>query len=203
MYMQQYYRRINKHLFVPDLGTDKLEIYHFDEKSGGLKERGTMKMPEASGPRHFVFHPTGKWAYLVQELSGMVTAFDYKNGRLSTKQSISLLPAEYEGEASSADIHVSPDGRFLYATNRKSSNTITIFKIDELSGHLSLINYQSTLGSTPRNFNFDLSGNFLLVANQDSDEIVIFRINKETGLLEDSGNRINVSKPVNIKWISR
>jgi 6-phosphogluconolactonase len=193
----------NKYLFVPDLGTDKVEIYNFDEKSGSLKARSTMKMPNASGPRHFEFHTTGNWAYLIQELSGMVTAFDYKGGKLTSKQSISLLPPEYEGEASSADIHVSPDGRFLYATNRKGSNTITIFKIDEQSGNLSLVDYQSTLGSTPRNFNFDPSGNYLLVANQDSDEIVVFEVNKETGLLKDSGNRIKVSKPVNIKWISR
>jgi 6-phosphogluconolactonase len=191
----------NKYLFVPDLGTDKVEIYNFDEKTGGLKARSTMKMSNASGPRHFEFHPTGNRAYLIQELSGMVTAFDYKNGKLTTKQSISLLPPEYEGEASSADIHVSPDGRFLYATNRKGSNTITIFKIDEQTGDLSLVNYQPTLGSTPRNFNFDPSGNFLLVANQDSDEIVIFKIDKNTGLLNDTGNRITVSKPVNIKWV--
>jgi 6-phosphogluconolactonase len=191
----------NKYLFVPDLGTDKVEIYNFDEKTGGLKARSTMKMSNASGPRHFEFHPTGNRAYLIQELSGMVTAFDYKNGKLTTKQSISLLPPEYEGEASSADIHVSPDGRFLYATNRKGSNTITIFKIDEQTGDLSLVNYQSALGSTPRNFNFDPSGNFLLVANQDSDEIVIFKIDKNTGLLNDTGNRITVSKPVNIKWV--
>jgi 6-phosphogluconolactonase len=193
----------NKYLFVPDLGTDKIEMYNFDEKTGSLKSRGTMKMPEASGPRHFVFHPSNKWAYLIQELSGMVTAFDYKNGKLTTKQSISLLPAEYEGEASSADIHVSPDGKFLYATNRKSSNTITIFKINKQTGNLSLVSYQSTLGSTPRNFNFDPSGNYLLVANQDSDEIVIFKVDKHTGLLKDSGNRISVSKPVNIKWITK
>ncbi len=193
----------NKYLFVPDLGTDKVEIYNFDEKTGSLKARGTMKLPGASGPRHFEFHPSGNWAYLIQELSGMVTAFEYKAGKLTSKQSISLLPPEYEGEATSADIHVSLDGRFLYATNRKSSNTITIFKINEQTGDLSLVNYQSTLGTTPRNFNFDPSGNYLLVANQDSDEIVIFKIDKNTGLLKDSGNRITVSKPVNIKWVTK
>lgn len=191
----------NKYLFVADLGTDKIEIYNFDEKTGGLKPRGNMKLSNASGPRHFVFHPSGNWAYLVQELSGMITSFEYKDGNLTSKQSISLLPAEYEGEASAADIHVSPDGKYLYATNRKSSNTITIFKIEEKSGDLQLVNYQSTLGSTPRNFNFDPSGKYLLVANQDSDEIVIFNVDKATGLLNDSGNRISVSKPVNIQWI--
>ena len=104
--------------------------------------------------------------------------------------------------AGSADIHVSPDGKFLYASNRAEANTIAIFSINQTNGKLALVGHQSTLGKTPRNFNFDPTGNFLLVANQNSDAIVVFKINKDTGLLTDTGNRIDVGKPVCLKWIS-
>ena len=103
--------------------------------------------------------------------------------------------------AGSADIHISPDGKFLYASNRGESNTIAIFKIKS-KGKLKLIAHQSTLGKSPRNFSIDPSGNFLLIGNQNSDEIVVFNRNKKTGLLTDEGQRINVGKPVCLKWIS-
>ena len=112
------------------------------------------------------------------------------------------MPAGDTSFAGSADIHVSPDGKFLYASNRAESNTIAIFSINQKNGKLSPVGHQSTLGKTPRNFNFDPAGNFLLVANQNSDQVVIFKINKETGLLTDTGNRIDVGKPVCLKWIS-
>jgi 6-phosphogluconolactonase len=154
-----------------------------------------------SGPRHFDFHPNNKYAYLVEELTGTVVAFKYSEGKLETIQRISALPANFNGTIGSADIHVSGNGKFLYSSNRGTSNTIAIFKIDEQTGKLTLMGQQSTLGKTPRNFNFDPSGNFLLVANQDSDDVVIFRINKETGGLSDTGKRIKVPRPVCIKWI--
>lgn len=137
----------------------------------------------------------------MQELSGTVTAFKYKKGKLKNKQAISSMPVGDTSFAGSADIHVSPDGKFLYASNRGESNTIAIFNINQRNGRLALVGHQSTLGKTPRNFNFDPSGNFLLVANQNSDAVVIFKIDKQTGLLTDTGNRIEVSKPVCLKWI--
>ena len=103
--------------------------------------------------------------------------------------------------AGSADIHVSPDGKFLYASNRSTSNTIAIFKVNPQNGKLTIVGHQSTLGQTPRNFNFDPSGNFLLVGNQNSDQVVIFKRDKITGLLTDTGKRIDVGKPVCLKWI--
>ena len=194
----------NRFLFVPDLGIDKVMIYAFDETTGKIT---TAKQPFAesvpgSGPRHFSFHPLNKYAYLMQELSGTVTVFKYKNGKLKNRQIISSMPAGDTSFAGSADIHVSPDGKFLYASNRAESNTIAIFSINQKNGKLSLISHQSTLGKTPRNFNFDPTGNFLLVANQNSDAIVIFKIDKQTGLLTDTNNRIDVGKPVCLKWIS-
>ena len=194
----------NKFLFVPDLGIDKLMIYAFDENTGKLtaaKQPFAQSEPGA-GPRHICFDPSNKFAYLIEELSGTVVTYKYKDGKFKLRQRISTMPAGDTSIAGSADIHVSPDGKFLYASNRAQANTIAIFSINQKNGKLSLIGHQSTLGKTPRNFNFDPTGNFLLVANQNSDAIVVFKINKDSGLLTDTGYRIDVGKPVCLKWIS-
>lgn len=194
----------NKFLFVPDLGIDKVMIYAFDETTGKLmaaKQPFSESLP-GSGPRHICFHPSNKFAYLMQELSGTVTTFKYKRGKLKARQVISSMPAGDTSFAGSADIHVSPDGKFLYASNRGESNTIAIFSINRRNGKLGLVGHQSTLGKTPRNFSFDPSGNFLLVANQNSDQVVVFKVDKQTGLLTDTGNRMEVGKPVCLKWLS-
>jgi len=194
----------NKYLFAADLGTDKVMIYSFDEKTGKLSEANpAFVMTEAgAGPRHLTFHPNNKFAYLIEELTGTISVYNYKNGKFALLQNASALPVDYMGSIGSADIHVSADGRFLYASNRGESNTIGIFKIDQKNGTLALIDHQSTLGKTPRNFNFDPSGNFLLIANQNSDDITIFKVDKKTGLLTDSGKKIIAGNPVCIKWIS-
>lgn len=193
----------NRFLFVPDLGMDKLMIYTFDENTGKLtatKPAFAASEPGA-GPRHICFNPANTFAYLAEELSGTVVTYKYKNGRFKREQRISTMPAGDTSFAGSADIHVSPDGRFLYASNRAEANTIAIFSINQYNGKLTLIGHQITMGKTPRNFSFDPSGNFLLVANQNSDVIVVFKINRETGLLTDTGSRIEVGKPVCLKWI--
>ena len=193
----------NRFLFVADLGIDKVMIYAFDAITGKLAPAKIpfAKVMDGSGPRHFTFHPNNKYAYLIEELSGNVVTYQYNNGSLKNIQQISSMPANDTSFAGSADIHVSPDGKFLYASNRGTSNTIAIFKINQQTGKLTLVAHQSTLGQTPRNFNFDPTGNFLLVANQNSDEVVVFKRDKLTGLLTDSGNRIGVGKPVCLKWI--
>lgn len=194
----------NKFLYVPDLGMDKVMIYKFNNKIGKLSPASVpFVITEAgSGPRHIDIHPNGKYAYLMEELTGSISVYEIeKDGFLNLVQNISGLPPDFTGVVGSADIHVSPDGKFVYCSNRGESNTIGILQINPSNGQLSPVGYESTLGKTPRNFNFDPSGNFLLVANQNSDEIVIFKRDKETGLLNDTGKRINVSKPVCIKWI--
>jgi len=194
----------NKTLYVPDLGMDEVMLYNFDNKTGKLKEFDPpfVATEPGAGPRHIDIHPNGKYAYLMEELTGSVSVYKIeKDGYLSLLQNISGLPRDFDGAIGSADIHVSPDGKFLYCSNRGESNTIGIFKINQSNGQLVWIDHQSTLGKTPRNFNFDPTGNFLLVANQNSDEIVIFKRNKETGLLTDTGKRISVSKPVCLKWM--
>jgi 6-phosphogluconolactonase len=194
----------NKFLFVPDLGIDKVMIYAFDENTGKLtaaKQPFAQSQP-GTGPRHICFNHSNTFAYLIEELSGTIVTYKYKNGKLTRKQRMSTMPAGDTSFAGSADIHVSPDGKFLYASNRAEANSIAIFSINQKNGNLALIGHQSTLGKTPRNFNFDPSGNFLLVANQNSDKIVVFKIDKETGLLTDTHNNIEVGKPVCLKWIS-
>jgi 6-phosphogluconolactonase len=195
----------NKWLFVPDLGIDKVMIYSFDAATGKLvpAKQQFMASEPGAGPRHFTFHPNNKFAYLIEELSGTVETFKYKKGKLTRIQRISSMPAGDTSFAGSADIHVSPDGKFLYASNRSTSNTIAIYSVDSKTGLLKYIAHQSTLGKAPRNFNFDPSGNFLLVGNQNSDEIVIFKRDVDSGLLTDTGKRISVGKPVCIKWISK
>jgi 6-phosphogluconolactonase len=193
----------NKYLFVQDLGTDKIIQYSFDDETGAIAPRDSVKLQDGSGPRHFVFHPNGKWAYLVQEMAGTVTAFDYQNGKLKNMQTVSALPAGYNQFFTSADIHVSNDGKFLYASTRDSANIITVFTVDQQKGTLTAAGRQPVLGKTPRNFNFDPTGDYLLVANQNSDEVVIFKVDQKTGLLTDTGNRIDVGNPVCIKWIEK
>lgn len=195
----------NHYVLTTDLGTDKIMTYAFDEASGKLKALATpfVKLPDGTGPRHMAFHPNGKWLYLAQEMGGTVTAFNYAAGKLKPFQTITTLPKDFKQTFTAADIHVSPDGKYLYASTRDMANIITIYKIDPSSGHLTMVGTQSTIGKTPRNFNFDPSGNYLLVANQNTDDIIVFKINHQTGLLTNTGKRIAVGSPVCIKWISK
>jgi len=192
-----------KHLLVQDLGTDKIMIYDFDAKKGELKP---AKAPFAAthpggGPRHVDFHPSGDYAYLIEELSGNVTAYKYDKGKLQYLQTISAVKEGFKGAIGSADIHVSRDGRFLYASNRGSEDDIAIFAIDKSTGKLTLKGHQSVLGKTPRNFSIDPSGRYLLAANQGTNNIVIFKRDPETGLLQDTGKKLEVDKPVCLKWV--
>jgi 6-phosphogluconolactonase len=191
----------NKFLFVPDLGSDKVAAYKVDATSDKpLTAAGETSVKGGSGPRHFEFHPNGKYAYLIQELDATVTLFDYKGGKLTERQTLPLTAAGFKGNVGASDIHVSPDGKFLYGANRGDANELTIFSI-AADGKLTFVGRQSTLGKTPRNFAIDPSGNFLLAANQNSDEVVIFKRDQKTGLLSDTGKRINLGKPVCLKFV--
>ncbi|MBL7730218.1 MAG: lactonase family protein [Chitinophagaceae bacterium] len=195
----------NSELFVPDLGIDKVMTYRFDNKTGNVltTKMKFAAMPGGTGPRHIDFSPNGKFAYVMLELNSSVSVLKNNGGGYLTEvQNIFSLPPYYRGPMSGADIHVSPDGRFLYCSNRDNANTISIFSIDKNTGMITSVGYEPVLGLKPRNFNFDPSGKFLLVANQNSDEIVVFSRDIETGLLKDTGNRIQVGKPVCLKWIT-
>jgi len=193
----------NKWLFVPDLGIDKVMIYAFDEKKGKLSPSNQQfaETVGGSGPRHFIIHPTNRQAYLVEEMTGTISVYDYQDGKLESRQRISMLPGEFKGAIGAADIHISPDGHFLYASNRGDANDISIFSVNQVNGQLTLLGNQSTLGKSPRNFSLDPSAKYLLAANQSSNEIVIFYRDEKSGLLTDTKKRIEVGKPVCIKWI--
>lgn len=192
----------NRQLLVTDLGIDKVMIYSFDAVTGKLSpaQQPFALSVQGSGPRSLTFHPNHKIAYVIEEISGTVAGYKYDKGRLKQVQRISTLPAGDSLSPGSADIHVSPDGKFLYASNRGEVNTIAIYRIGK-KGRLSLAGHQPVLGRTPRNFSLDPTGRYLLCANQNSDEIVVFKRDEKTGFLTDTGNRIKVGKPVCLKWI--
>ena len=188
-------------VFVPDLGTDKIMIYRFDpafykKPLTPAKKQAFISTKPGSGPRHLDFHPSLPYVYLIEELTGTVSAFQYDKDTLKLIQNISSHPAEYSGSKGSADIHVSPDGKFLYASNRGDAHNLAIFAINAENGKLAARGFQSTMGTVPRNFTIDPTGNYLLVANQQSNNIVIFKRDKQTGQLEATGKEISVPTPV-------
>jgi len=193
----------NKFAFAPDLGIDKVLVFSFDEKTGAIAETkfDGAKLEPGSGPRHFGFHPDGKFAYVINEIKQTVTAFRYnaKRGRLRTLQTLSTVPHPVDGN-STAEVLVHPTGQFLYGSNR-GHNSIAMFRINEKNGKLTALGHESTRGSTPRNFGIDPTGQFLLAANQQSDNVAVFRINQDTGKLKFTGNEIKLSKPVCVRMI--
>lgn len=191
----------NKDVFVPDLGTDKIMTYELDLKTGHLRPADVpfTSVRAGSGPRHFTFHPNGKFAYVIQEMGALITAFSYTDGRLEPIQVISTLPTGYNGKKWAADIHISPDGKFLYGSNR-DAETLAIFSINENTGRLTAVGYEPVRGKTPRNFAIDPTGNFVLVANQDSGNITVFKRDKLTGKLSYTGRETMLPTPVCLKF---
>jgi 6-phosphogluconolactonase len=196
--------RDNRFVLVPDLGGDKVYSYKLDVTQPKPLTPNTppyTTIKAGSGPRHLTFHPKGKFAFLITELDASITAYDYKDGKLEAKQTITMLSPDFKGEVGAADIHVSPDGKFLYGSNRGEANEIVIYSIDK-NGKLTYAGRQSTLGKTPRNFEIDPTGNFLLAANQNTNDVIIFKRDKKTGLLTDTGKKIVVDKPVCVKFVA-
>lgn len=194
-----------RYVLTPDLGTDKVMVYHFN---GSSKKPLSPANPTfvasapGSGPRHLAFHPNGHNAYLVEELTGTVRCFTYNNGVLKSFQTIATHPAGFTGQPGSADIHISPDGKFLYASNRGTEDNIAIFSIGA-NGGLTSVGYQAVRGSQPRNFMIDPTGKFLLVANQKTSNIVIFRRDLKTGLLQPTLQQVDVPNPVCLKMLAK
>ncbi|UKT62928.1 lactonase family protein [Pedobacter mucosus] len=189
----------HKHLIVNDLGEDKTYIYNYNPigKAKKLTIKSIINSYAGTGPRHITFTPNGKFAYLIHEFNGSITAFAYANGNLIKIQEIGTTPADFTGKIDAADIHVSADGKFLYETNRGDANSISSFLISA-TGKLKFIETVSTLGRGPRNFTIDPSGKFVLVGHQYTNNVVIFKRNKTTGRLTDSGKRIEVGAPVSL-----
>ena len=195
----------NRFAFVNDLGTDKVVIYEFDRNTGKLSPNAAQPFYQArpgAGPRHFKIHPNGRFAFLLNELDMTVTSlnFDAKLGKLSEVQTLSTLPTGYAGTNTCADIHISPDGNFLYASNRGHDSVVS-YSIDTKTGSLQLIEHVQTGGKTPRNFAIDPTGSYLLAANQRSDSIVVFGIDRLTGKLRATGQTVSVPSPVCLQMI--
>lgn len=190
--------------FVADLGLDKVMVYRFSSEKGTLEPNAppAATLPPGSGPRHFAFHPNGKFAYVINEMASTVTAFAYdaQHGTLRELQQASTLPAGFHGDSTTADVQVHPSGKFLYGSNR-GHDSIAIFAVDQETGKLTPQGHESTRGKTPRNFAMDPTGTFLLAENQSTNNFVVFRIDRETGKLSPTGKVVDVPSPVCIKMI--
>jgi len=180
-----------------DLGLDQIFVWNFDEQKGVLtpNEPPTVSLPPGDGPRHFHFHPNGRWFYSIQEEGSTIVLFDYDaaTGRLSSRQTISALPPGFAGSNFGSEILVSADGRFVYAGNRLH-DSIGIFSIGP-SGTLSFVGEEWTHGSYPRSFNFDPTGQFLYCCNQRDDNVAAFRVDRKTGGLDFTRNYTPVGNP--------
>lgn len=191
----------SEYVFSPDLGSDKIRAFRFDHKNLlTVVDSLTINTDKGSGPRHFTFHPNQPFAYCVDELSGTVSFYSYNNGQLSLSDTYASYEFKQEKYASS-DIHISPDGKFLYVSNRQDENSISIFGINQNNGKLKLKSHQSTSGNIPRSFVIDPTGKYLIVANQTSNDLVIFSRNFETGLLTQIGKKVGLKSPSSLKMI--
>jgi len=189
-------------VYVADLGVDKLFVYDYNSLSDKPLNRESeqfIKLPDGAGPRHFTFNKSENRLYVLNELLATVAVFEKDNLAFKQIQYLSLNDGNFKGDNGAADIHLSNDGKFLYATNRGSVNEIVIFKVNKKNGELTKIGSQSTLGKTPRNFMIDPSNNFLLVANQNSDDIYVFKRNKKTGMLTYTNEMLKIGSPVCLK----
>jgi 6-phosphogluconolactonase len=196
----------NRFAFCADLGLDEVLVYRFDADKHTLAPNDPPFAPVApgSGPRHFAFHPGGKYAYVINEMKLTVTAFAYdaSKGVLKELQTISTVPEGIKTDGfSTAEVQVHPSGKFLYGSNR-GHDSIAMFSIDQATGKLTALGQQPTGGKTPRNFGIDPSGAFLLAENQDSGTIVVLSIDPKSGKLAPTGHKIEVPMPVCAKFMA-
>jgi 6-phosphogluconolactonase (cycloisomerase 2 family) len=186
-----------------DLGLDQIFVWKFDDQHGTLASNDppSVSLPPGDGPRHFYFHPNGRWLYSIQEEGSTLVLFDYDaaTGRLAPRQTISTLPPGFAGSNFCSEILVSADGRFVYAGNRLH-DSIGIFSVGAY-GALSFIEEEWTRGNYPRSFNFDPTGRFLYSCNQRGDNIAVFRVDRKTGSLEFTGHYTPVGNPSAIVFL--
>jgi 6-phosphogluconolactonase len=193
----------NRFAFAADLGLDKILIYKFDAAASTLtpNDPGFGSVAPGSGPRHFSFHPNGRFAYVCNEMTSGITAFSYdaEKGALEELHTLSTLPEPVKGN-STAECQVHPSGKFVYVSNR-GHDSVAIFQIDQATGKLTAAGHQKSGGKTPRNFGIDPTGQFILAANQSSNDVFVFRVDQATGLLTATGSSIKVGSPVCVKFV--
>lgn len=190
---------------VDDLGLDQTLVYPFDSTKGSLNASAAniAKAAPGAGPRHFALSPNGKFGYVINEMASTVSVFSYDSaaGSLTPLQAVSALPKDFTGHSEAAEILIHPSGKFLYASNR-GYDSVAVFAIDQSKGTLTPIEYASTKGASPRNFEIAPGGTLLLVGNEKSDNIVTFGINAKTGKLTPNGKALNIAQPVCIRFVA-
>ena len=195
----------NRFAFICDLGLDQVLSYRLDLAAGAFPPNDPpyATLHPGAGPRHMVFHPSGRYAYVINELDSTLTAFGYDaaRGALTEIQTITTVPEGFDGTNYPADVHVSQDGRFLYGSNRGHDSIVT-FAVEASNGKLSQVGHTSTQGEYPRNFNIDPSGRWMYAANQNTDNIVAYRIDPASGMPEPTGDQLEVPIPVCIRFLT-
>ena len=188
----------NRFVLAADLGLDRLYVYRFNSKTGALQPNDPpfATVTPGSGPRHMVFDPSGRFAYLITEEGCTIIRFgwDSNRGVLTQYEAVSTLPKDFTGKSTCAEILMHPSGKFIYATNR-GANSVAVFSVEAKTGRLTLIQNIPTQGKTPRNCDFDPTGRWLLVSNQDSSNAVVFSIDPNTGRLTQVGEPVKVPAP--------
>jgi 6-phosphogluconolactonase len=195
----------NRFAVVADLGLDQLLVYRLDPGKGTLTPNNPpfAKVAPGSGPRHFMFHPSGKYGYVINEIASTVTAFSYgaARGAFTELQTITTIPKDFTEENNTAEVQVHSSGKFLYGSNR-GHDSIAVFAIDGRKGTLTPVEIVKTQGETPRNFAIDPTGKYLFAENQKSNNIVVFRIDPSTGKLTPTGEKLEAGAPVCIKFVA-
>ena len=194
----------NRFAIAADLGADRLFIYRYDPKGGGLSAglQPAIAATPGTGPRHFAFHPNGHFGFAINELSSTVTSYswDGARGALKALGTISTLPHGFRGDNSTAEIRMHPGGRFLYGSNR-GHDSLAVYEVSVATGNLTLVEHELTRGKTPRNFTIDPTGQWLIAANQGTDTLAVFRISDKNGALTPVGPLVNVGSPVSVVFL--
>jgi 6-phosphogluconolactonase len=192
----------NQFAFAPDLRLNQVVVHRFDAATGRLEQASTVEAAPGSGPRHSMLHPDGSVLYVVNENGNTVSvyAIDRDNGALSNIQDISTLPPDFTGETKTADIHIDPAGRYLYASNR-GHDSVAIYAVDPGTHQLRSVGYAPTLGKRPRGFSFVPDSQLMMVANQDSNNVVAFTVDAETGQLRPTGESTEVASPTCVAYL--
>jgi 6-phosphogluconolactonase len=194
----------NRFVFVPDLGLDGVVVYAFDAKTGKLTPHTTqhlVKTAPGAGPRQLVFRPDGKFAYLINELNSTMTAFAYDaaTGTLAELHTLPTLPPGYHAPSTCAEVQITPDGKFLYGSNR-GHDSLAIYALDGVTGRMTIVGHESTRGRIPRNFEISPCGQFVAAANQDTNNVILFRLDPATGKLSPTGDVVEAGTPICVRF---
>jgi len=194
----------NRFVFVPDLGLDGVVVYAFDDKTGKLtphKTQPLVKTAPGAGPRQLVFRPDGKFAYLINELNSTMTAFAYDAGAgiLAELHTLATLPPGYHGHSTCAEVQITPDGKFLYGSNR-GHDSLAIYALDAATGRMTIVGHEHTRGRIPRNFEISPCGKFIAAANQDTNNVLLFRLDPATGKIYPTGDVVDPGTPICVRF---